>query len=90
MYVLYVEKWLTCLNDNDNPLFTCYALCDNTFVFVTNLGQEEGGAVVKVHVALTVKAAPAIFQHVVHTKHVHRFVVLQKKVGENDLNYAVT
>lgn len=45
---------------------------------VTNLWQEEGGAVVKVHVALTVEAAPAVFQHVIHTEHVHGLVVLEE------------
>lgn len=42
------------------------------------LRGEEVGAVLKVHVALTVEAAPAVFQHVVHAEHVHRLVVLQK------------
>lgn len=41
-----------------------------------NLGQEERWAVVEVHVALAVAAAPAVLQHVVHPKHVHGLVVL--------------
>lgn len=44
----------------------------------TNLWQEEGGAVVKVHVALTVEAAPAVLQHVIHAEHVHGLVVLEE------------
>lgn len=43
----------------------------------SNLGEEEGRAVVEVHVALTVPAAPAVLQHVVHSEHVHRLVVLR-------------
>lgn len=48
---------------------------------VTNLWQKEGGAVVKVHVALTVEAAPAVLQHVIHAEHVHGLVILEERGG---------
>lgn len=51
---------------------------------VTNLGQKEGGAVVKVHVALAVEAAPAVLQHVIHTEHVHGLVILEEGMGVSD------
>lgn len=54
-------------------------------VLVTNLWQKEGGAVVKVHVSLTVEAAPAVFQHVIHTEHVHGLVILEETILMTDV-----